>query len=121
LQAVEAAGEKLGVALVVVPARTVEDFDAALTTMTRERAGGFLAVASPFTHIQRAPLAALALQHQLPGAFDFKEYVELGGLMSYGPKLRCRASEFLASKAVRQRSGPRNDRQRKTRSRLEAA
>jgi putative tryptophan/tyrosine transport system substrate-binding protein len=52
--------------------------------MTRERVGGFLAVASPLTHLQRAPLAELALKHRLPGIFSRKENVEAGGLMSYG-------------------------------------
>src|SRR6266566_5786190 len=42
VQAVQAAGEKLGVKLLLVPARTVEDFDGAFSTMTRERMGGFL-------------------------------------------------------------------------------
>src|SRR6266487_4048574 len=44
LQAVEAASEKLGVQLLMVPVRTVEDFEGAFATMTRERARGFLAV-----------------------------------------------------------------------------
>src|SRR5262249_43589420 len=39
VQAVEAAGEKLGVQLLMLPVRTVEDFDRAFLTMTRERAG----------------------------------------------------------------------------------
>jgi hypothetical protein len=37
------------------PARTVEEFDGAFSTMTRERMGGFLAVASPLSFSQRAP------------------------------------------------------------------
>src|ERR1700757_477416 len=49
MQAVEAAGEKLGVQLLLVPTRTVEDFGGAFATMTRERADGFLVVASPLS------------------------------------------------------------------------
>jgi putative ABC transport system substrate-binding protein len=41
LQAVETAGEKLGVQFVMVPARTVEDFEGAFATMSREHVGGF--------------------------------------------------------------------------------
>jgi putative ABC transport system substrate-binding protein len=82
--AVQAAGEKLGVELRMVPARSAEEFDGAFSTMMRERVGGFLAVASPLTHLQRAPLAELALKHRLPGIFSRKENVEAGGLMSYG-------------------------------------
>jgi putative ABC transport system substrate-binding protein len=82
--AVQAAGEKLGVELRMAPVRTAEEFNGAFSTMTRERVGGFLAVASPLTHLQRAPLAELALKHRLPGMFSRKENVVAGGLMSYG-------------------------------------
>jgi len=87
VQAVEAVGEKLGVQLLLVPARTVEDFEGAFSTMTRERMGGFLVVASPLSMSQRAPLAELALKHGLPGVFGTRENVEAGGLMSYGADL----------------------------------
>jgi putative tryptophan/tyrosine transport system substrate-binding protein len=84
VQAVEAVGEKLGVQLLLVPAQTVEEFDGAFSTMTRERMGGFLVIASPLSFSQRAPLAELALKHWLPGMFGTRENVEAGGLMSYG-------------------------------------
>jgi ABC-type uncharacterized transport system substrate-binding protein len=87
VQAVQAAGEKLGVQLLMVSARTVEEFDGAFATMTRQRAGGFLVVASPLSVSQRVPLAELALKHRLPGMFGTKENVEAGGLMSYGADL----------------------------------
>jgi putative ABC transport system substrate-binding protein len=87
VQAVEAVGEKLGVQLLLVPARTVEEFDGAFSTMTQEGMGGFLVIASPLTFSQRAPLAELALKHRLPGMFGSRENVEAGGLMSYGADL----------------------------------
>jgi putative ABC transport system substrate-binding protein len=85
LKAVEAAGASLGVSLHMVPVRTVEDFDGAFSTMTRDRLDGFLAVASPVIVSQRDRLAKLALAHRLPGIFATKDNVEAGGLMSYGP------------------------------------
>jgi len=84
VQAVKAAGEKLGVQLLLVPARIVQEFDGAFSTMTRERMGGFLVIASPLSFSQRVPLAELALKHRLPGMFGSRENVEAGGLMSYG-------------------------------------
>jgi putative tryptophan/tyrosine transport system substrate-binding protein len=87
MQAVQAAGEKLGVQLLMVPARTVEDFGGAFATMTRERVDGFLVVASPLSVSQRAPLAELALNHRLPGMFGTRENVEAGGLVSYAADL----------------------------------
>jgi putative tryptophan/tyrosine transport system substrate-binding protein len=84
VQAVETAGEKLGVQLVTVPARTVEDFEGAFSTMSREHVGGFVVVNAPLTVSHRARLADLALTHRLPGMFGTRENVEAGGLMSYG-------------------------------------
>jgi putative ABC transport system substrate-binding protein len=84
MKAVEGAGKKLGIALHMELARTVEDFEEALASMTRERVGGFLVVQSPLFYSQRAPLAMLALKHRLPGMFGIRDNVEAGGLMSYG-------------------------------------
>jgi putative ABC transport system substrate-binding protein len=83
LQAVETAGEKLGVQLVKVPVRTVEDFEGAFSTMSREHVAGFFVVLSAVDVSHRARLANLALKHRLPGMFGTKENVEAGGLMSY--------------------------------------
>jgi putative ABC transport system substrate-binding protein len=84
VRAVEDAGEKLGVKLFLVAVRTAEDFDAAFATMVREGVGAFLVVPSPLSTSYRAALAELALQHGLPGMFGHKDYVDVGGLMSYG-------------------------------------
>ena len=84
VQAVQTAGEKLGVQLVMVPARTVEDFEGAFSTMSREHVGGFIVVSAPLTISHRARLAELALKHRLPSMFGSRENVEAGGLMSYG-------------------------------------
>jgi ABC-type uncharacterized transport system substrate-binding protein len=83
VQAVETAGARLGVQLVMVPVRTVEDFEGAFSTMSREQVGGFLVVSEPVTVSHRARFADLALKHRLPGMFGTKENVEAGGLMSY--------------------------------------
>ena len=84
VKAVEAGGEKLGLELLMVPARTAEEFPRAFSTMMQARVEGFVAVASPLTHLQRAQLAELAFKHRLPGIFSRRENVEAGGLMSYG-------------------------------------
>jgi putative ABC transport system substrate-binding protein len=84
LQAVKAAGEKLGVALHIVPAATVQEFDDALASMARERVGGVFVVPSPLATMERAPLVQLALRYRLPTMFAARENVQAGGLMSYG-------------------------------------
>jgi putative ABC transport system substrate-binding protein len=84
LQGVKAAGEKLGLALHIMPAATVGDFDGALASMARERVDGVFVVPSPLTLIERARLAQLALHYRLPTMFAAWENVEAGGVMSYG-------------------------------------
>jgi putative tryptophan/tyrosine transport system substrate-binding protein len=84
LQAVEAAGQKLKVAVQRVPVATADNFEAAFASMTQERVDGFVELGSPLFFNYRVRLAELALKHRLPGAFDFRELVEAGGLMSYG-------------------------------------
>jgi putative ABC transport system substrate-binding protein len=85
VRAVEDAGEKLKVKLVLVAARAAEDLDGALATMVREGVGGFLVVPSPLFTSYRAALADLALKHRLPGMFGHRDLIaDVGGLMRYG-------------------------------------
>jgi putative ABC transport system substrate-binding protein len=87
IQAVKGAGERLGVALQMVPARTAEDFAGALASMVSERADAFLALGSPLILSYRARVAELALKYRLPSMFAQREAVEAGGLMSYAADL----------------------------------
>ena len=62
VKVVTAAGEKLGVALQMMPVRSAEDFDRVFAEMLQERVGGFLDIASPLTFARRTALAELALE-----------------------------------------------------------
>ena len=98
LQAVEAAGEKLGLELREVPATSLEELEPALATMAQENVGGFVAVGSPLFVGARELLATLALKHRLPGMFSFREQVVAGGLMSYAADindLHWRAAAYI--------------------------
>jgi ABC-type uncharacterized transport system substrate-binding protein len=83
LKALEAAGDKLGIRLFRVPARTVGDFDVAVVAMAREQVHGCIVVSAPLFVAERAPLVELMLKFRLPGVFGTKEIVEAGGLISY--------------------------------------
>ena len=87
VEALETAGARLGVQLVMVPVRTVEDFDAAFATLAQQKADGFLVPAVPLMLTNRERLAELGLAHRLPGMFGTREHVEAGSLMSYGANL----------------------------------
>jgi putative ABC transport system substrate-binding protein len=84
VRAVEEAGEKLKLKLVLLPARTVDDFAGAFTTMVREQTDGFIDIISPLSTGQRSALVELALRLRQPGVFGTREFVDAGGLMSYG-------------------------------------
>ena len=87
LKAAEVSGARLGIDLFMVPVRTAQDFEGALTTVTQEHAGGLLVVASPLTINERVVLADLVLKHRLPAMFGLRANTLAGGLMSYGADL----------------------------------
>jgi putative tryptophan/tyrosine transport system substrate-binding protein len=87
LKAIEAAAEKLGVKLHIVPARTRDDLPVAFGTMAEERAEALLVVSSPLARVERNLLAELELKHRLPAMYGTRWNVEVGGLMSYAADL----------------------------------
>jgi putative ABC transport system substrate-binding protein len=76
-----------GLALIPVKASAAIGLEAAFATAVAERADALLVSADPFLTIKRKSIAALATRHALPAAYPWREYVESGGLMSYGPSL----------------------------------
>jgi putative ABC transport system substrate-binding protein len=80
------AGRSLGVQLQFLEARGPTEFDAAFGAMAKERAGALLVVADGMFMLHRTRLADLAAKSRLP-SLGYRELVEAGGLMSYGPSL----------------------------------
>jgi putative ABC transport system substrate-binding protein len=74
----------VGRGIVVAKAAGEGDFDPAFARFVQQGAGALLVTGGPFFNGQRRRIAALALRHALPAAFNVREYVEAGGLMSYG-------------------------------------
>jgi putative ABC transport system substrate-binding protein len=83
----EAAARTLGVRLQLVPARSPDDFDSAFATMTREHADALLVSPSPMLFTEHRRIAQLAAQSRLPSMYAAREYVDAGGLMSYGANI----------------------------------
>jgi len=80
----QTAAHETGVALSFAQINGLDDLDAALGRAKKEGAGGIIAPLSAFTYAHRATLAKLTLKHRLPGIYWVRDYVEEGGLMSYG-------------------------------------
>ena len=77
----------MGVRLVVVRADVEDDFGAAFGTIVQQRAGALLVCASPFFNSRRQQLVVLAARHAVPAIYEWREFTEAGGLMSYGTGL----------------------------------
>jgi putative tryptophan/tyrosine transport system substrate-binding protein len=84
---VTAAARALGLQIDVFNASTVDDIDAAFTTIVRERFDALFVIPDVFFGNRRVQLATLAARHVTPAAYAQRDYVEVGGLMSYGTDL----------------------------------
>jgi putative ABC transport system substrate-binding protein len=81
----EAAGRVLGRKVVVVTAGKERDLNDAFATIVRSGGGALQVGAGSFFTSRRRLIVALAARHGLPTVYSLREFVEVGGLMSYGP------------------------------------
>jgi len=84
LQDSGAAARILGRQIVVVKAASEDELDTAFTTILRAGAGAVFVGSSALLRGQRRKLVLFAAEHALPASYRGREFVELGGLMSYG-------------------------------------
>jgi putative ABC transport system substrate-binding protein len=85
LKAADVAARALGVRLQFVEARGPEDFDRAFSDMTRVRASALTVWPYAMFINERRRLVDLAARHRLPTVYGVREFVDAGGLISYGP------------------------------------
>jgi putative tryptophan/tyrosine transport system substrate-binding protein len=78
------AARSLGLQLLVLNASTAGEIDAAFATMRQRRVGALLVGADPFLSSRHQQIVALAVRDAIPGMYTNREFVEEGGLMSYG-------------------------------------
>jgi putative tryptophan/tyrosine transport system substrate-binding protein len=82
---VRAAARVLGIKMLSLGVRTREEIDDALATIIRERPDALLVLADRLFLHHRTRIMDFAAQERLPGVHAYRELVEAGGLMSYGP------------------------------------
>jgi putative ABC transport system substrate-binding protein len=85
LDAVRAAARSLGLELQLLEVGEPTEYDRAFAAMTKERAGALLVMGHPLFFLHRARLADLAERTRLPSMSTQEQWVDAGGLMSYGP------------------------------------
>jgi putative ABC transport system substrate-binding protein len=86
LQPTRKAAEALGVKLLPLELRAPNpDFEGAFRTAKREHVGALLVAPGPAIDLHRKRVVDLAATSRLPAMYGSREFVDLGGLMSYGP------------------------------------
>jgi putative ABC transport system substrate-binding protein len=87
LKETQATARALNVALQYLTVRTPQDFNDAFLAMTKERAEGIIAFPDALLLAHRKDVAEFAAKSRIPLISGWSEFVEAGGLMTYGPNL----------------------------------
>ncbi len=85
LMELETAARAMGRQIHVLNASTENDFETAFAVVDEHHVDALLVAADPFFDDRRAQLVALAARHRVPVSYVRREFVAVGGLMSYGP------------------------------------
>jgi len=83
----EGAARTLNVSLRLVAAPSPDEFNRAFSTIAAERADALFIFPSPMFFLQRQSIVDFATSHRLPSMSMAREFVESGGLMSYGASI----------------------------------
>jgi putative tryptophan/tyrosine transport system substrate-binding protein len=99
IKELEPAAQFLRVKLVYLEAKgEPKSLENAFETAKRQRVDAFTPISRPFAFAERKPIVELAAKHRLPAIYSSREYVDEGGLMSYGLDARdqySRAAYFV--------------------------
>jgi putative ABC transport system substrate-binding protein len=83
----QVAARILGLRLAVLDASTEGEIDAAFAELVRHKVDALLINTDPFLFGRREQIVQLAARTNVPAVYFFREFVDAGGLMSYGPKV----------------------------------
>ena len=87
LREVGAAASTIGLQIRVLRAGTAREIAEVFAAMGPERPDALFVGASPFLNLRRVQLTQSAAFHRLPAAYGFRDFAEVGGLMSYGTSI----------------------------------
>jgi putative ABC transport system substrate-binding protein len=86
-QQLQAAARDIGLQIHALHASTSGEIDAAFTTLMRDRPDALFVAPGAFFNSRRVQLTALAARNAIPATYAVRDYVEAGGLMSYGTSI----------------------------------
>jgi putative ABC transport system substrate-binding protein len=84
LKDLQRAAPTLGATLTPVEVQAPEDFGAALSAIKKHQSGAMIVIGDTLLSANQKPIADFALKNRLPSCYTLREFVEAGGLMSYG-------------------------------------
>jgi putative ABC transport system substrate-binding protein len=85
LTEMEAAAKALGLKLQSLEVRSLDDFDSAFARAKRDGAQALITFPTALINTQQRQVLDFAAKNRLPAMYPYSEFVEAGGLMSYGP------------------------------------
>src|SRR5262249_37604155 len=87
LEDVEKAARAIDQQMRILRASGERDFETAFAAMVQMRIGALIVGADPFFSSRRDQLVALAARDRIPAIYEWREFAEAVGLLSYGPHL----------------------------------
>jgi putative tryptophan/tyrosine transport system substrate-binding protein len=88
LKRIRASAQQAKLTLVTADARSAGELAPAFDALSKARVQALMVMSDVLFNVNREKVAALAIKHKLPSMFGVREYVDAGGLLSYGERFR---------------------------------
>jgi putative ABC transport system substrate-binding protein len=83
----QAAAVSVAMEAIPTPVRNVSELESAIAAQARTPNGGLVVMTDSFLVTHREKITSLAARYRLPAVYPFRDFIELGGLLSYGNDL----------------------------------
>jgi putative ABC transport system substrate-binding protein len=84
LNPLRAAAPSFGVEVIAAPVRDTSELENVVGAQAREPNSGLIVTPDSFMDVHRAEITSLAARYRLPAVYPFRQFPEVGGLLSYG-------------------------------------
>lgn len=95
LDSIESQAALSGIKVAPLPLHDHSRIDDAVRSYSGNPAGGLIGLADSFLVINRAALVAATAKYRVPMIYPFRYFIDIGGLIAYGPALEVRAGEYV--------------------------
>jgi putative ABC transport system substrate-binding protein len=84
LKPFKVAGRSLAVETIAAPVHDTSEIESVVAAQAREPNGSLIVMPDSFMNVRRTEVTSLAARYRLPAIYPYREFAELGGLLSYG-------------------------------------